>query len=32
LHANKTDRASLAALLNEFATRLNTESHRQEGE
>jgi hypothetical protein len=32
LHANKTDRAPLAALFNEVATRLNTESHRQEGE
>lgn len=32
LHANKTDRASLAALLNEFATRLNTESRRPDGE
>ena len=32
LHANKTDRSSLAALFNEFANRLNTESRRSEGE
>ncbi len=32
LHANKTDRSSLAALFNEFASRLNTESRRSEGE
>jgi len=32
LHTNKTDRSSLAALFNEFANRLNTESRRSEGE
>ena len=32
LHVNKTDRSSLAALFNEFANRLNTESRRSEGE
>lgn len=32
LHANKTDRASLAALFNEVATRLNTEPRRPDGE
>jgi hypothetical protein len=32
LHANKTDRSSLAALFNEFANRLNVESRRSEGE
>ena len=32
LHVNKTDRSSLAALFNEFASRLNTESRRSEGE
>jgi len=32
LHANKTDRSSLAALFNEFASRLNTESRRPDGE
>jgi len=32
LHTNKTDRASLAALFNEVATRLNTEIRRQDGE
>jgi len=32
LHANKTDRASLAALFNEVATRLNTEPRRSDGE
>lgn len=30
-HANKTDRASLAALFSEVATRLNTEPHRPDG-
>jgi len=32
LHANKTDRSSLAALFNEFANRLNIESRRSEEE
>jgi len=32
LHVNKTDRSSVAALFNEFANRLNTESRRSEGE
>jgi thymidylate synthase len=32
LHSNKTDRASLAALFNEVATRLNTEARRPDGE
>src|SRR4030095_11504357 len=32
LHVNKTDRSSLAALFNEFANRLNTESRHSEGE
>lgn len=32
LHENKTDRSSLAALFNEFANRLNTDSRRPNGE
>ncbi len=32
LHVNKTDRASLAALFNEVATRLNSDSRRPETE
>jgi len=32
LHVNKTDRASLAALFNEVATRLNTDTRRQDSE
>lgn len=32
LRANKTDRASLAALFNEFASRLDTDSRRSDGQ